>query len=137
MIIRDKMGATMMLAPRFADNLDALNAAAQQVVRRIVRDGEGVGAFIRPESVWISRRPDPLGHGELVDGVWAPDPTEGVILVGGPLDGLTDLSVPRGTGATPPRLLTMPHMEDKPEYARVGIDSERDQWVYEFIDMSN
>lgn len=142
MIIRDRMGATMLLDPSRANDVHAREASAEQIAKRIVRDGEGIGAFIRITSVWFSQRPDPAGLGELIDGVWSPDPDEGVILLGGPLDGSDDARMPRGDDGLPPLTVTVPTSADTAErrrlvgeYVRAGIDSERDRWVYEFVSM--
>lgn len=142
MIIRDRMGATMFLDSRLATDVHAREDSAQQLAKQIVRDGEGVGAFIRPESVWFSQRPDPAGLGELIEGLWSPDPSKGVILLGGPLDGSDDARMPRGDDGLPPRTVTVPTSADTTEgrrlvaaYVRAGIDSERDRWVYEFVSM--
>lgn len=142
MIIRDRMGATMLLDQSRANDANAREASAEQIAKRIVRDGEGIGAFIRPASVWFSQRPDPAGHGELIEGIWAPDPTEGVMLRGGPHDGITQWQMPREADGSPARYMDTPAAVNASSltgnvatYVRAGIDSERDRWVYEFVSM--
>jgi hypothetical protein len=131
----------------YANDTAAIEAAADMLAAEIVHIGEGVGAFIRRESVWVTRGEPQMATMQMdVVGVWSPDPAQGVELRGGACDGQV-MSVPRESDGRPMPWLSVPipvpasawgdtDMEPRMaynvgEYARAGIDSERDRWVYE------
>ena len=146
MIITDRLAARAAVDARHIDNPDAFEAMAEKLGRDIIRTGEGVGAFIRQESIWVRRLP---GISDCMtfdlEAIWSPDPAEGVQLRGGPNDGRV-VTLRREEDGRPIDLVrirmeaTDPFMDDSrcpqvdpvASYERVGIDSERDVWVYEY-----
>jgi len=122
-------------------------AVADALRKEIIATGAPYGFVIRPQSVHISEgRTDDAMMREFI-GEWAPDPTEGVALHGGILDGRIE-SIGRGDHAQPPArrvfqvpprlaeyapdtLITQAGSEPVAVYLRAGIDSEHDRWVYE------
>jgi hypothetical protein len=139
MIITDRLGATVLIDVVYVDHPAALEETAARLTRQVIETGEGVGAFIRPESVWVKRDPRVLSTNQFVmDAVWSPDPGNGVELRGGPADGEM-ISLHREEDGRPIELLRVPTsasgefgLSATAEYTRAGIDSERDVWVYEY-----
>lgn len=143
MIITSKLGAT---ADVDAAHGDAGVEATQGMMRAaVIREGENVGAFIKPESVWFEVRP-PTQDTRLtrVHAMWSPDPSKGCQLRGGALDGQV-VAVNRQEDGRPPEHLrfpdpgmpewasdsTKPPLSQSTNYTLSGIDSSEDQWVYE------
>lgn len=135
MIISDRIGVALMVdAAQPKERVDAMcEAAARECISGLVKHGETIGAFIRPESVWVYEPSQLEGVPRRVQvrAEWCPDPSSGVELRGGIADGEV-VVIQREYGARPPRVIyvqiQMPG--DPVAYERAGIDSERDRWVY-------
>ena len=146
MIITDPLEATLVIDAAHRYMPAAVEDAAEKCARTVIRVGEEVGAFIRRESVWvrIDEQYDPRRGLAAIRALWAPDPAAGVLLRGGAQDGATIAIRRDGDGRPPLRLVlplgpvapyrepgAAPEMSAVADYLRVGIDSERDMWVYE------
>lgn len=146
MIITDTLRASGWVDKLGAPSPEAIEALARKLGKSVQASGEDIGAFIRQESVYFTRRDISDFREELI-GEWAPNPAEGVELVGGALDGEV-LPLERADGPLPPLRWRFPipgPAQFEPttvgpvfpnhvaEYERLGIDSERDRWVYKSL----
>lgn len=127
----------------------ALTALRDKLRTAVVHEGENVGAFIRPESVWIRQLPvDPEDHAlnqVVLLAEWSPDPASGVELRGGAHDGEI-INLHRGQDGRPPITVRLPDTTAAPfevtllseplslsqtsAYNLAGIDSSADRWIY-------
>lgn len=156
MLITSLLAAEALASRLFLDDPDDGEAfrehLSRHLARVIMREGESNGAFIREQSAWVDwdrpvERTDLGPLAVAVRAYWSPDPTEGVELRGGHLDGdvvhlrrevdgrpMPYLVLPDHTatvealGATVPMIPTSELRTRR--YRRAGIDSERDRWVY-------
>jgi hypothetical protein len=139
MIITDRLGAATHIDAEHAADPEAFGEVAARLTREIIETGEGIGAFIRPESVWVEKKPNMLPTDQfVVEAQWSPDPETGVELRGGPADGEV-IHLRRENDGRPLPVLTVPvaasdkfGLTSTAEYSRTGIDSERDIWVYSY-----
>lgn len=116
--------------------------------KEVIFQAEQIGAFARPESVWVYKAREDEATWQTIFGFfWCPDPTNGVEFHGGPDDG-TILSLPRENDGAPrvwhvsaglPQAweLTTAPLPPAPSprfnYARRGINSETDRWWYQYM----
>ncbi|OAZ40965.1 hypothetical protein A9Z40_03215 [Microbacterium arborescens] len=117
----------------------------QDIARSLERE-----AAVEADDVWVWRG-EPALHGDVYEGVWAPDPQRGVELRGGPLDGQR-FALPRweGPGDGLPRFrvslpVGMPDTVDEfalatgpvpvptAMYERAGIDPAARCFVYRYV----
>jgi hypothetical protein len=140
---RGRLSAESMLYSNGA----AADAVGRTLQRVVVGEAERNGIPIRAEDVWLFGWWDQDGS-YIVDARWAPDPEEGVLLTGGPLDGelLRTRREPGDLGRPARRLRTMgapefpvfdvsgewPIPERIYDYERVGIDVADHRWVYRY-----
>lgn len=142
MIVTSKVRAQADVDPQAVEGgLDAIRGMMRKAV---LHEGESIGAFIKPESVWF-RVFEPADDTMLVriHATWSPDPLQGCQLRGGALDGQI-VKVPRQKDGKPPEQIRFPDpgipqyaYEAHPSppqntmYTLAGIDSSEDRWVYQ------
>lgn len=149
MIVTDTLKARGGLDFLWADDSGAEGFMRDKLRGIIVREGENIGAFIRPESIYYTKREDGTRHQFIITAYWCPDPREGCEFRGGPNDGKV-----MGVGSehtrppdvwrvppevAPPQLVSRDEAELVPVYSMSiahyelwGIDSALDRWVYRF-----
>lgn len=148
MIITDPLHASLDVDEGLlARHPEAIEGAQRRLREEIIHIGQHSGCFIRPESVWFERgNSDDRLAMVTVHAYWFPDPASGVLFQGGPQDGDTTRMRREADGRplarlTRPAPMVLPYFDDEarpgvtfhPTYERVGIDSERDMWVYKHV----
>ncbi|RZU64920.1 hypothetical protein EV379_1231 [Microterricola gilva] len=146
MIITDTLSSKALVSTEHL-GVERRSAVADALRKEVIAVGASHGVIIRPQSVHISEGQTDDAMLLEVIGEWAPDPTEGVALVGGILDGSIE-PIGRGDHVRPPArrlfpvpprlaeystetLITSVGAESVAVYRLAGIDSEHDRWVYE------
>lgn len=152
MIVTSEVVAQAGVETHLLEQDGALEEISAQLMQGVIREGENIGAFIRPGSVWISRRKD-FAHRpglEMVVCEWSPNPEQGCEFRGGPYDG--DLKpLRREADGAPLAYYVLPDptpvafgpsdfeqvigspVDPSPariSYRRAGKDSDADRWVY-------
>jgi hypothetical protein len=147
MIITERLTARAaldtMLLQRHED--EVVGAFATRAARTIVSMAEGIGAFARPESIWVYRDGERQETGQTYYAAdWCPDPTSGVEFIGGEWDGdirpvpretVTGRPAERVVLASQPQPAMLdgtitPQVTRHPSYQLAGINSITDRWVY-------
>lgn len=129
------------------------NVFISDVKTRLLKDLQfKTGSRIRMSSMWFTRSHDKVACAIKITALWAPDPTLGVLLVGGPLDGTIrgirrfrdtpwppqDFTVPYQPAELVPMIESQypsPYLSVSVQhlrYDRAGIDKISDMWVYKF-----
>ena len=147
MIVTDTLKARAGLSFLYETEPEAEAYLRDELREVIVREGEDIGAFIRRESVYFTRREDNPRHEWIITAYWCPDPREGVEFRGGPNDGKVlpiggEHTRPPDYFRLPPEYTApafvsedealIPRTMDVGTYRLAGIDSALDRWVYEY-----
>lgn len=144
MIIRERVGASVLVSREYLAHPAALEAVADRLASAVIREADKSAWLVRPESVAVFAAGDVPEQDQVrYAAIWSPRTAR---FVGGAYDG--DERAVRRSPSTglPPELITLPYRDGAswvsaapstvsahPNYSRAGTHPIDDVWIYELI----